>query len=76
MASVGSANFDNRSLELNFESNAVVYDKEIAKKVKAAYLDDVEHGAPSLPWKSTRSAHEWSRSRRISPDSTARSLKI
>jgi cardiolipin synthase len=48
VASVGSANFDRRSLELNFESNAVVYDKEIAKMVKAAYLDDVEHRCTEL----------------------------
>ncbi len=43
VASIGSANFDNRSLGLNFESNAVVYDKGLAKKVKAAYEYDIEH---------------------------------
>ena len=48
VASIGSANFDRRSLELNFESNAVIYDKEIAKEIKAAYLDDVEHRCTEL----------------------------
>ena len=48
VASVGSANFDNRSLGLNFESNAVVYDKDFALKVKAAYLDDIEHWCTEL----------------------------
>jgi cardiolipin synthase len=43
VASIGSANFDHRSLELNFESNAVIYDKELAQKVKAAYLYDIEN---------------------------------
>ena len=32
VVSVGSANMDYRSFELNFEVNAFVYDKEIAKK--------------------------------------------
>jgi len=48
VSSVGSANFDRRSLELNFESNAVVYGKEFAEKVKAAYLYDVEHWCTEL----------------------------
>ncbi len=48
VASVGSANFDNRSLGLNFESNAVVFDKDFAKKVKSAYLDDVERCCTEL----------------------------
>jgi len=48
VASIGSANFDHRSLELNFESNAVIYDKELAQKVKSAYLYDVEHWCTEL----------------------------
>jgi cardiolipin synthase len=41
VTSIGSANFDRRSFELNFENNAVVYDQDFARKVKAAYIDDV-----------------------------------
>jgi len=48
VASIGSANFDHRSLELNFESNAVIYDMELAQKVKAAYLYDIEHWCTEL----------------------------
>ncbi len=48
VTSVGSANFDNRSLGLNFESNAVVYDKDFALKVKAAYLHDIDHRCTEL----------------------------
>jgi len=48
VSSIGSANFDHRSLELNFESNAVIYDKELAQKVKAAYLYDIEHWCTEL----------------------------
>jgi len=48
VASIGSANFDHRSLELNFESNAVIYDKELAQKAKSAYLDDIEHWCTEL----------------------------
>ncbi len=48
VASIGSANFDHRSLELNFETNAVIYDKDLAKEIKAAYLDDIEHRCTEL----------------------------
>ncbi len=48
VASIGSANFDHRSLELNFETNAIIYDREIAKEVKAAYVDDVENRCTEL----------------------------
>ena len=33
IASIGSGNFDHRSFELNFEINAVIYDKNIAKQI-------------------------------------------
>jgi len=48
VASVGSANFDRRSSELNFESNAVIYGKEIAQKVKAAYVHDLDNWCTEL----------------------------
>jgi cardiolipin synthase len=59
VASVGSANFDNRSLGLNFESNAVVYDKEFAQKVKAAYLYDVEHWCTELTEEQYMKRSKW-----------------
>ncbi len=44
VASVGSANFDMRSFELNFETNAVIYDAEVARTIGEKFLKDVaEH---------------------------------
>ena len=40
-ASVGSANFDIRSFELNFECNALIYDKDVAVRLREAFLDDI-----------------------------------
>ncbi len=40
VASVGSANFDVRSFELNFETNAIVYDRAFASEMLKAFQDD------------------------------------
>lgn len=45
-ASVGSANFDYRSLQLCFEANVVVYDYDFAQKLRNNYLDDVKVSRP------------------------------
>lgn len=42
VASVGSANFDVRSFELNFETNAVVYDAALASEMMRAFQADVQ----------------------------------
>jgi cardiolipin synthase len=42
LAMVGSANMDNRSFELNFETNALVYDKAIALELKEQFIKDLE----------------------------------
>jgi cardiolipin synthase len=39
---IGSANFDNRSLEHNFEITSIIYNKEIAQKLEAQFLSDTE----------------------------------
>lgn len=41
-SSVGSANFDNRSLQLCFEGNMVLYDYDIAQKLREDFNKDVE----------------------------------
>lgn len=41
-ASVGTANFDFRSLETNFEVNAMIYDVETAETLEAQFLDDLK----------------------------------
>jgi len=42
VSSVGSANWDNRSFRLNFETNGIVYDREFGDEMKAAYENDLE----------------------------------
>ncbi len=41
VTSIGTANFDNRSLELNFEVNAFIYDEKITKRVKGDFFEDL-----------------------------------
>jgi cardiolipin synthase len=43
ISSIGTANMDYRSLETNFEVNAVFYDKQIAEDLTKHFLDDVDH---------------------------------
>jgi cardiolipin synthase len=38
---VGTANMDVRSFDLNFEINAVVYSKEINRRLTEAFMDDL-----------------------------------
>ena len=42
LTSIGTANLDIRSFELNFEVNAFIYDKDINAKVKEQFLLDLE----------------------------------
>ncbi|MBP5684871.1 MAG: cardiolipin synthase, partial [Candidatus Methanomethylophilaceae archaeon] len=41
--SVGSANFDDRSLVLNFETNMVIMSKDIGKQMTDAFNEDLEY---------------------------------
>lgn len=40
VASIGTANFDNRSFALNFEINAFIYDREFASACEAIFTED------------------------------------
>ncbi len=42
LCSVGSANFDDRSLVLNFETNAVILSKDIGKRMDDAFVEDLK----------------------------------
>jgi len=39
---VGTANMDHRSLELNFEVNAIVYDKSFSEEVADTFFEDIK----------------------------------
>lgn len=41
MSSVGTANFDVRSFELNFEGNAFIYDKKVNKLLELRFIEDM-----------------------------------
>jgi cardiolipin synthase len=41
VCSVGSANFDNRSFRLNFETNAVIYDEDETFKLESIFEQDI-----------------------------------
>ena len=41
LCSVGSANFDDRSMSLNFEGNAMIYSEELGAEMDAAFLGDL-----------------------------------
>ena len=57
-ASVGSANWDIRSFRLNFETNAIIYDKKVAGELKQAYLDDLSVCTELTPeWYNSRSRY-------------------
>ena len=48
-ASVGSANFDFRSLETNFEVNAMIYDEAIAWELEQQFLADLQQSRQIVP---------------------------
>lgn len=41
--SVGSANFDDRSLVLNFETNAVILSDDLGRQMDEAFMEDLEY---------------------------------
>ncbi|KAA3440891.1 cardiolipin synthase [Rufibacter hautae] len=42
---VGTANMDNRSFELNFEVNAVVYDTHLSQQLRDIFYQDLQHAS-------------------------------
>ncbi len=42
IAMIGTANMDSRSFDLNFEVNAIVYDKQVAHELAAIFYDDLK----------------------------------
>jgi cardiolipin synthase len=58
-ASVGSANVDMRSFDLNFEVAALIYDESFAAKLLNVFHNDIYDSEPVIP-------EEWSRRKRAS----------
>ncbi|MFT5702530.1 MAG: cardiolipin synthase [Desulforhopalus sp.] len=49
VATVGTANFDNRSFRLNFEITAIVADEQFAATVEQMFIDDFENSREIRP---------------------------
>ncbi len=43
IASVGTANMDIRSFDMNYEVNAIIYDKEVVNLLETSYLNDLKY---------------------------------
>lgn len=41
--SVGSANLDERSMKLNFETNSMIYSREVGRELSEEFMKDLEH---------------------------------
>lgn len=61
VASIGSANFDVRSFGLNFETNAVIYDSEVALDIGRKYLMDVADHCVDLTLEQYEARSRWVR---------------
>ncbi|MBQ6440187.1 MAG: cardiolipin synthase [Mogibacterium sp.] len=46
VCTVGSANFDNRSFRLNFESNAFIYDRDVTEELDERFMTDINLSRP------------------------------
>jgi cardiolipin synthase len=42
VSTVGTANLDIRSFELNFEVNAFIYDERVSQEFEAAFIKDLD----------------------------------
>ncbi len=71
LASVGTANLDMRSFDLNFEVSALIYDKQIAKEVRDSFYTDLQDSIQVNPerWKNRHKINQISEKivRLISP---------
>ena len=51
LSMIGTANMDYRSFLLNFEVNAIIYDKQIAEKMRTVFFEDLKHSSMINPRK-------------------------
>lgn len=50
VGTIGSTNFDNRSFRLNFETNAVIFDRDFAQQMERAFMHDLTHHGHELTY--------------------------
>jgi len=64
LSMVGSANFDIRSFDLNFELNAVLYDQDLASALEDSFLEDLSKSEQLQleNWKNRPLIQKWSES--------------
>lgn len=43
MSTIGTANMDIRSFDLNYEINAIIYDEETTIKLEEMFFEDLNH---------------------------------
>jgi len=60
IAFVGTANLDQRSFDLNFEVNAVVYNKALAQQLSNAFIEDLKY-AEKLEYSDWMQRPRWRR---------------
>jgi cardiolipin synthase len=58
ISTIGTANMDDRSFDLNFEVNAIIFDKEVATELRNVYFNDVKNAIRVDP-------HKWENRSRI-----------
>ena len=46
VCSIGSANMDIRSFTINYETNLVIYDRDVTRKLESAFLADIRNSVP------------------------------
>jgi cardiolipin synthase len=59
VATVGTANFDNRSFRLNFEVTAMIVDPAFGKQMEAMFERDFAHAEPIDPTEYDRKPFWW-----------------
>ncbi|MDR0982188.1 MAG: cardiolipin synthase [Culturomica sp.] len=50
VASVGTANMDNRSFEQNFEVNLIIYDSQVSKQLAGYFMEDLKDSEEENPY--------------------------
>lgn len=61
MVSMGTANMDVRSFQLNFEANAFIYDEKIARQFSEKFIEDIRENSYCLTFEEYKKRSNWIR---------------